>query len=140
MAFDGEAVDSPESSVARFRLFSSTFFRVVRARRRRASNPTHKKVEGKGSCLAGPIIRYMVGTLTWVLVGLAAYTLVAMALRDRELLPEFVKISGPITTLHTQKGKIILTKLAAPTPRFPHARQNRLSAASFVKLIFPFWL
>jgi len=56
----------------------------------------------------------MVGTLTWVLVGLATYTLVAMTLKSRGLIPESVKISGPLTTLHTQRGKAVLTWLARP--------------------------
>jgi membrane-associated protease RseP (regulator of RpoE activity) len=56
----------------------------------------------------------MVSTLTWVLVGLAAYTLLAMALNATGRLPDYVKFSGPITTIHTQRGKQVLTRLAAP--------------------------
>jgi membrane-associated protease RseP (regulator of RpoE activity) len=56
----------------------------------------------------------MVSTLTWVLVGLAAYTLLAMALNATGRLPDYIKFSGPITTIHTQRGKQVLTRLAAP--------------------------
>jgi membrane-associated protease RseP (regulator of RpoE activity) len=56
----------------------------------------------------------MVSTLTWVLAGLLAYTAVAMGLRDRGLLPDSVRVSGPLTTIHTQRGRALLDKLAAP--------------------------
>ncbi|WP_424002516.1 site-2 protease family protein [Haloarcula salina] len=56
----------------------------------------------------------MVSTLTWVLAGLVAYTLLAMALRSRGVVPEYVRFSGPITTIHTQKGKAVLDWLARP--------------------------
>ncbi len=56
----------------------------------------------------------MVSTLTWVLVGLVAYTVVAMALRARGLLPDSVKVSGPITTIHTKRGREFLGWLATP--------------------------
>ncbi len=55
----------------------------------------------------------MVSTLTWVLVGILAYTLVAMALRSRGYLPDAVRVSGPITTLHTKRGRALLNRLAA---------------------------
>jgi len=56
----------------------------------------------------------MVSTLTWVLAGLVAYTLLAMALRTRGVVPEYIRFSGPITTIHTQKGKAVLDWLARP--------------------------
>jgi len=56
----------------------------------------------------------MVGTLTWVLIGLTAYTLLAMALKSRGVIPGFINLSGPITTIHTQKGKAALEWLARP--------------------------
>ncbi|MBV0900346.1 site-2 protease family protein [Haloarcula salina] len=56
----------------------------------------------------------MVSTLTWVLAGLVAYTLLAMALQSRGVVPEYVRFSGPITTIHTQKGKAVLNWLARP--------------------------
>ena len=84
----------------------------------------------------------MVGTLTWVLVGLAAYTLLAMALKTTGRVPEYVKFSGPITTLHTQRGKDVLTWLARPT-RFWRAWGNLgvgaglvVMAGSFILVVF----
>ncbi|MFC6730948.1 MULTISPECIES: site-2 protease family protein [unclassified Haladaptatus] len=56
----------------------------------------------------------MVDTLVWVLAGLAFYTVVAMGLRARGLLPPSVRIQGPITTIHTQRGKAFLDWLAGP--------------------------
>ncbi|PSP69355.1 metalloprotease, partial [Halobacteriales archaeon QH_9_66_26] len=56
----------------------------------------------------------MVSTLVWVLAGLLAYTLVATALQTSGLLPDAVRVSGPITTIHTQRGKRFLDRLAAP--------------------------
>ena len=81
----------------------------------------------------------MVGTLTWVLVGLAAYTLVAMALRTRGLLPEYVNISGPLATLHTQRGKAVLTRLARPK-RFWRAWGNLGVGAALVVMVGSFLL
>jgi len=54
----------------------------------------------------------MVSTLTLVLAGVLLYTLIAMALRQRGVLPESVKVSGPLTTIHTQRGKAFLDRLA----------------------------
>ncbi|WP_284010597.1 site-2 protease family protein [Haloarcula pelagica] len=56
----------------------------------------------------------MVSTLTWVLAGVVVYTLLAMALRARGVIPEYIRFSGPITTIHTQKGKAVLDWLARP--------------------------
>jgi membrane-associated protease RseP (regulator of RpoE activity) len=56
----------------------------------------------------------MVSTFQWVLAGILIYTLLAMALRTRGLLPDSVRIQGPITTLHTQRGKAFLDWLARP--------------------------
>ncbi|MEF8783518.1 MAG: site-2 protease family protein [Haloarculaceae archaeon] len=54
----------------------------------------------------------MASTLVWVLAGLVAYTLGAMALQARGLLPDSVRVSGPITTLHTKRGRAVLDRLA----------------------------
>jgi membrane-associated protease RseP (regulator of RpoE activity) len=54
----------------------------------------------------------MASTLVWVLAGLVAYTLGAMALQARGLLPDSVRVSGPITTLHTKRGRAFLDRLA----------------------------
>ena len=56
----------------------------------------------------------MVRALTWVLVGVVCYMLVATALSSRGVLPDYVRVSGPITTLHTQRGKAVLNWLAGP--------------------------
>jgi membrane-associated protease RseP (regulator of RpoE activity) len=56
----------------------------------------------------------MVSTLVWVLAGLLAYTLVATALQTWGILPSSVRVSGPITTIHTQRGKRFLDWLATP--------------------------
>jgi membrane-associated protease RseP (regulator of RpoE activity) len=56
----------------------------------------------------------MVSTLTWVVAGLVGYTILAMALRSHGLLPESVRISGPITTIHTKRGREFLDWLARP--------------------------
>jgi len=54
----------------------------------------------------------MVSTLTLVLAGVLLYTVVAMTLRLRGVLPDFVHVSGPLTTIHTQRGKKLLDRLA----------------------------
>ena len=84
----------------------------------------------------------MVSTLTWVLAGLVGYTIVAMALRARGLLPESVRISGPITTLHTKRGREFLDWLAQPK-RFWRAWGNLgigialvVMVGSFVAVLF----
>ena len=82
---------------------------------------------------------YMVGTLTWVLAGLAAYTLAAMALKSRDILPEYVSLSGPLATIHTQRGKQILTRLARPK-RFWRAWGNLGVGAALVVMVGSFLL
>jgi membrane-associated protease RseP (regulator of RpoE activity) len=54
----------------------------------------------------------MVSTLTWVLAGVLVYTVGAMALHSRGHLPEAIRISGPITTVHTKRGREFLDRLA----------------------------
>ncbi|WP_262180040.1 site-2 protease family protein [Haloarcula laminariae] len=81
----------------------------------------------------------MVGTLTWVLVGLAAYTLAAMTLKSRGVIPEYVKFSGPLATVHTQRGKRILTRLARPK-RFWRAWGNLGVGAALVVMVGSFLL
>ena len=56
----------------------------------------------------------MVSALEWVLVGIVGYTVVVMALRAAEKLPDYVRGTGPIVTLHTQRGKRVLDRLARP--------------------------
>jgi membrane-associated protease RseP (regulator of RpoE activity) len=54
----------------------------------------------------------MVSTLTLVLAGVLLYTVVAMALKQRRILPEYFKVSGPLLTIHSQRGKALLNRLA----------------------------
>ena len=54
----------------------------------------------------------MVGTLELVLVGFGVYVLALLALQARGVLPEYVRVSGPLVTLHTARGKAVLDRLA----------------------------
>ncbi|MBX0324086.1 site-2 protease family protein [Halomicroarcula sp. F13] len=81
----------------------------------------------------------MVSTLTWVLAGVVAYTLVAMALKARGVVPDFIRFSGPITTIHTQKGKILLERLARPK-RFWRAWTNVGFGVALVVMVGSFLL
>jgi membrane-associated protease RseP (regulator of RpoE activity) len=56
----------------------------------------------------------MVRTLTWVLAGVLLYTLIAMALRTQGLIPSYIRVQGPITTVHTKRGRAFLNWLAGP--------------------------
>ena len=56
----------------------------------------------------------MVSAFEWVLVGIVAYAVIVMVLRARGILPDYVKGSGPIVTIHTQRGKEFLGWLAGP--------------------------
>jgi len=62
-------------------------------------------------------------TLLWVLVGILVYSLAAKALQIRGYLPESVRLQGPIATIHTQRGRALLTRLAQPK-RFWRAWSN----------------
>ena len=53
-------------------------------------------------------------TLLWVLTGILAYTAAAMWLHNRGLLPGSVRVSGPLMTVHTRRGRAFLDRLAAP--------------------------
>jgi membrane-associated protease RseP (regulator of RpoE activity) len=65
----------------------------------------------------------MVRTLVWVATGVAVYWLAVAWLDRGGFLPEFVGTQGPITTLHTQRGKAFLDWLARPK-RFWRAWAN----------------
>ncbi|PSP28856.1 metalloprotease [Halobacteriales archaeon QH_2_65_14] len=56
----------------------------------------------------------MVDLLTGVLVGIVVYTVLAMTLRAWGYLPEYVKVSGPILTVHTRRGREFLDRLSKP--------------------------
>jgi len=53
-------------------------------------------------------------TLLWILAGILAYSAVAVALDRRGILPDSVKVSGPLLTIHTGRGRALLTRLAKP--------------------------
>ena len=54
----------------------------------------------------------MFGLLTWLLLGIILYTVVAMGLSARGFLPDSVSVTGPLTTIHTKRGRILLNRLA----------------------------
>ncbi len=53
-------------------------------------------------------------TLLWVLAGVLAYTVGALALQSRGHLPDAVRVQGPLTTLHTTRGRAFLDWLSRP--------------------------
>ena len=53
-------------------------------------------------------------TLLWVLTGILVYSVGAVALDRRGLLPSYCKVSGPLLTVHTKRGRVFLTKLSKP--------------------------
>lgn len=53
-------------------------------------------------------------TLLWLLIGILLYTSAMMALKARGLLPPAFKLTGPIMTVHTKRGRAFLDRLAAP--------------------------
>jgi membrane-associated protease RseP (regulator of RpoE activity) len=56
----------------------------------------------------------MVSALWYVLAGILFYTVGMAALKDRGLLPDSIRLSGPITTIHTGRGRAFLDRLSAP--------------------------
>ncbi|MGB9956763.1 site-2 protease family protein [Haloferax prahovense] len=81
-------------------------------------------------------------TLLWVLAGFIAYSLLAALLRARGILPEYVRVQGPLTTVHTRRGRELLDRLAAPK-RFWRAWSNIglgialvIMAGTFVLLVY----
>jgi membrane-associated protease RseP (regulator of RpoE activity) len=62
-------------------------------------------------------------TLVWVLVGVFAYSFVAFFLKSRGFLPSSVRVQGPLTTLHTKRGRDFLDWLSGPK-RFWRAWSN----------------
>jgi len=53
-------------------------------------------------------------TLFWVLTGVLAYSAVAMWLRNRGILPDAARVSGPVLTLRTLRGRAFLGRVATP--------------------------
>ncbi len=76
----------------------------------------------------------MANTWLWVLAGIAIYTVVAMALRARGVLPDSVRVSGPLVTLHTTYGRKLLDKLSRPR-RFWRAWSNIGVGMSLVVMV-----
>jgi S1-C subfamily serine protease len=70
-------------------------------------------------------------TLLWVLAGLLAYSLAALFLRRRGLLPESVRLQGPFTTIHTKRGRDFVDWVATPK-RFWRAWSNLGVGAALV--------
>jgi membrane-associated protease RseP (regulator of RpoE activity) len=62
-------------------------------------------------------------TLIWVLVGVFAYSFIGFFLKSRGILPSSVRVQGPLTTLHTKRGRDFLDWLAGPK-RFWRAWSN----------------
>ncbi|MEF8842163.1 MAG: site-2 protease family protein [Haloarculaceae archaeon] len=81
----------------------------------------------------------MVDTLVLVLAGVVLYTVLATVLDMRGLLPESIRISGPITTLHTQRGRDFLEWLSGPT-RFWRAWGNFGVGIALVVMVGSFLL
>ncbi|QKY21050.1 site-2 protease family protein [Halolamina sp. CBA1230] len=79
------------------------------------------------------------GPLTWILVGIVAYSLVAFWLDGQGLIPEGVHVSGPITTIHTKRGRVFLNWLAGPK-RFWRAWTNVGLGATLVVMVGMFVL
>ncbi|MFB6155471.1 MAG: site-2 protease family protein [Haloferacaceae archaeon] len=53
-------------------------------------------------------------TLFWVLAGLLVYSVAALLLKQRGLLPSSVRLQGPLMTIHTKRGRDLLDRLARP--------------------------
>jgi membrane-associated protease RseP (regulator of RpoE activity) len=84
-----------------------------------------------GDC---PYLQVMVDTWVLVLAGVVLYTVAVMTLRVRGILPESVRVSGPLVTLHTKYGRRLLTRLAAPR-RFWRAWSNVGIGISLVTMV-----
>ncbi|WP_053947054.1 site-2 protease family protein [Halolamina sediminis] len=79
------------------------------------------------------------GPLTWILVGVAAYSLAAFWLDKQGYVPDSISVSGPITTIHTKRGRAFLNWLAGPK-RFWRAWTNVGLGATLVVMIGMFVL
>jgi len=77
----------------------------------------------------------MASLLTWVAVGIVLYTVVVMSLNARGYLPASVSVSGPIQTIHTQRGRAVLDRLA-DRDRFWRAWGNVGVGVALVVMVF----
>ncbi|MEF8790050.1 MAG: site-2 protease family protein [Haloarculaceae archaeon] len=81
----------------------------------------------------------MVDPIVLVLAGVVLYTVLATVLKMRGLLPESIRVSGPITTLHTQRGRDFLEWLSGPR-RFWRAWGNFGVGIALVVMVGSFLL
>lgn len=49
--------------------------------------------------------------IVWLLAGVLAYSLGALLLRQRGLLPDYLRVTGPITTVHTGRSRSLLERI-----------------------------
>ncbi|WP_313693770.1 site-2 protease family protein [Halorarum halobium] len=78
-------------------------------------------------------------TLLWVLAGVIAYTAVLTALKSRGYLPDSVRVQGPLTTIHTGRGRAFLNWLAS-AKRFWRAWSNVGVGVALVVMFGMFYL
>ena len=81
----------------------------------------------------------MVDPLVMVLAGVVLYTVIATVLERRGHLPGSIRLSGPITTLHTQRGRDFLEWLSGPK-RFWRAWGNFGVGIALVVMVGSFLL
>jgi len=77
--------------------------------------------------------------LYWLVVGVALYWLVVAVLRARGLLPSYIGVRGPVLTVHTKRGKVLLERLARPR-RFWRAWSNFGLGIALVVMVGTFLL
>ena len=77
--------------------------------------------------------------LLWVLAGVLLYSVVAVSLQSRGLIPSSVRIQGPLTTVHTKRGRAFLDWLARPK-RFWRAWSNVGVGVALVVMVGSFFL
>ncbi|MFB6293289.1 MAG: site-2 protease family protein [Halonotius sp.] len=75
--------------------------------------------------------------LYWILVGVLAYTAVIVTLNRRGLLPSSLSVSGPLMTVHTQRGRAVIDRLARPK-RFWRALANMGVGVALVVMVGTF--
>ena len=61
--------------------------------------------------------------LLWVAVGLVVYTAFGLALNRTGYVPDSIHLTGPLTTIRTRRGRVLLDRLATPR-RFWRAWSN----------------
>lgn len=77
--------------------------------------------------------------LLWVLAGVLLYSVIALSLQSRGLIPSSVRIQGPLTTIHTKRGRAFLNWLAGPK-RFWRAWSNVGVGVALVVMVGSFFL